>query len=387
MTINTVSATPNIIKNCILELARDPELRKIAAYIWGPPGIGKSHIVSQIANKLNWALIDLRLTRMDSTDLTGLPYLHEEEKKTIYYLPEFLPTEEMIEEWGKKGCIIFLDELSAAELRLQASAYELVLDRRVGKYKLPDNVMVIAAGNRIEDGAIAYDLTSALSDRFIHFNAMPSLESWLEWEKEQAELGNPIAKEIKAFLKTQPQFLDEGFQSTGAINDDKIKPSPRSWEKVSNIIKTIKDDKLRKILIPGLVGAATAHEFFFVCEEIASLSPMSEYIRLGNLKDDEGIKAILPQKTSGLFGLGYSLPSYCTKENDFLGACYVFNIMANIKDNKPRKEILVTSIISLMLKAQSIDNSNLPVKIARSPAYKAMRKEHMAAFSEISVSK
>jgi hypothetical protein len=51
---------------------------------------------------------------MDSTDLTGLPYLHQESKKTIYYLPEFLPTEEMIANSGKEGCIIFLDELSAA---------------------------------------------------------------------------------------------------------------------------------------------------------------------------------------------------------------------------------------------------------------------------------
>jgi len=227
MTINTVPATPDIIKDCILELAKSEDLRKIAPYIWGPPGCGKSDIVRQIAKELDWALIDLRLTRMDSTDLTGLPYLHEESKQTIYYLPEFLPTAEMIAEWGRRGCIIFLDELSAAEPRLQASSYELILDRRIGKYKLPDNVMVVAAGNRLEDGAIAYDLTSALSDRFIHFNAMTSINSWLKWEKKRAEAGRPIVKEIKSFLQAQPQFLDEGFKSTGASTDDKINPSPR----------------------------------------------------------------------------------------------------------------------------------------------------------------
>lgn len=383
MTINTVPATPDIIKECILQLAKNDDLRKIAPYIWGPPGIGKSDIVRQIAKELGWALIDLRLTRMDSTDLTGLPYLHEEKEQTIYYLPEFLPTTEMIEAWGKKGCIIFLDELSAAEPRLQASAYELILDRRIGKYKLPDNVMVVAAGNRIEDGAIAYDLTSALSDRFVHFNAMTSLESWLKWEEQRAKAGRPIVPEIKAFLQASPQFLDEGFAATGVNTDDKINPSPRTWEKTSNIMETVTDERLRKILIPGLVGTATANEFFFVIEEIASLAPMSEYIRLGNLKDDDGIKAILPQKTSGLFGLGYSLPAYCTTEEDFLGACYVFNVLASINDNQPRKEILVTSIISLFLKAQKIDSKDLPRKIGRSAAYKAMRKEHMAAFAEI----
>lgn len=74
----------------------------------------KSDLVREIAKDLNWHLIDLRLTRMDSTDLSGLPYLHEESKQTIYYLPEFLPTEQMISDWGRDGCIIFLDELSAA---------------------------------------------------------------------------------------------------------------------------------------------------------------------------------------------------------------------------------------------------------------------------------
>jgi MoxR-like ATPase len=122
MTINTVSATPDVIKDCIMQLARNEDLRKFPAYIHGAPGSGKSDLVREIAQDLNWHLIDLRLTRMDSTDLSGLPYLHEESKQTIYYLPEFLPTEQMIFDWNKDGCIIFLDELSACEPRLQATA-------------------------------------------------------------------------------------------------------------------------------------------------------------------------------------------------------------------------------------------------------------------------
>jgi MoxR-like ATPase len=187
----------------------------------------KSEIVQQIAQELNWHLIDLRLTRMDSTDLTGLPYLHEATKKTIYYLPEFYPTEEMIKSWSKDGCIIFLDELSSCEPRLQVSAYQLVLERRINDYKVPDNVMIIAAGNRIEDNCIAYDLTAAISDRFIHFNAISSLESWMKWEKKRAEAGRPIVAEVKAFLQTSPQFLDEGFAAMGVNSDDKINVSPR----------------------------------------------------------------------------------------------------------------------------------------------------------------
>jgi MoxR-like ATPase len=114
MTINTVSATPDVIKDCIMQLANNEDLRKSAVMLHGAPGCGKSDLVREIAEDLNWHLIDLRLTRMDSTDLTGLPYLHEESKSTIYYLPEFLPTEESIKATGKDGCIIFLDEILAA---------------------------------------------------------------------------------------------------------------------------------------------------------------------------------------------------------------------------------------------------------------------------------
>lgn len=382
MTINTVSATPDVIKDCIMSLARNEELRKLAVYIHGPSGVGKSDLVREIATDLNWQLIDLRLTRMDSTDLSGLPYLHEESKQTIYYLPEFLPTEESIKAQGKDGCIVFLDELSAAEPRLQSTSYEFVLDRRIGKYKVPDNVMIIAAGNRVEDGCIAYELTAAISDRFIHFDVMTSVNSWLKWEQRRAKAGRPIVPAVKAFLQARPEFLDKGF---GVIsdNDDKINPSSRSWERVSNIMETVTDESLLKFILPGILGSATAHEFFFAVEELGSLAPMSEYIRLGLACDDAGIREILPTKITGLFGLSYSLPAYCKEENDFIGACHVLSVLSEIEDNLPRKELLVTSVTSLFVKAQQVDNKTLPFKIRASKAYAAMRKEHLLAWSDL----
>jgi len=378
MTINTVTATPDIIKQCVTAQLKDPTLRTFAPYIWGEPGIGKSEIVAQIAKENGWALIDLRLTRMDSTDLTGLPYLHEESKKTVYYLPEFLPTEAMIAEWKKKGCIVFLDELSAAEPRLQASAYELILDRRIGKYKLPENVMVVAAGNRIEDGAIAYDLTSALSDRFLHYTCLASAQSWIEWADK-----NDVHATVKSFIQARPEFLTKGFKGvTQNANDDKINPSPRSWKRVSDLMWRIEKENMQKIMVPGIVGAASSVEYFSTVEEISSLAPMSEYIRLGLDKNAEGLRNLLPNKIAGLFGLGYSLPAYCEKEEDFVGACYVFNELANIEDDLPRKEILCSGIITLFTRAQEI-NAKMAKAIHRAPAYKVMRKQHMAAFAEI----
>lgn len=382
MTINTVSSTPDVIKKCVMDLAKSPDLRKLAVYLWGAPGLGKSDLVREIAQDLNWDLIDLRLTRMDSTDLSGLPYLHEESKQTIYYLPEFLPTEDSIKAKGKDGCIIFLDELSSCEPRIQSTSYELVLDRKLGKYSVPDNVMVIAAGNRLEDNAIAYDLTSAISDRFIHFDVMTSVNSWLKWEQRRAENGRPIVPEVKAFLLAKPEFLDQGFKSI-AETDDKINVSPRSWERVSNIMETIKDESLLKVILPGVIGSAAAHEFWFCIEEIGNLSPMQDYIALGLKEDDEALKQILPAKLTGLYGLSYSLPAYCTKEEDFIGACHVFNVLADIEDNLPRKEILASSVITLFTKAQKVDNKNLPFKIRASKAYAAMRKQHMLGFTEL----
>lgn len=161
------------------------------------------------------------------------------------------------------------------------------------------------------------------------------------------------------------------------------KEFPTTWERVSNILEKITDEQKLKIILPGILGAAASHEFFFAIQELASLAPMGDYIKYGIAENDEAIKNILPNKITGLYGLGYSLPSYCKTEEDFVGACYVFNVLGSIQDNLPRKEILVTSVISLFTKAQKIDNKKLPHKICKSPAYKIMREEHMNAFADL----
>lgn len=116
MTINTKQSSIALVKKCVKAQIQSPILSKKATYIWGPAGIGKSQIVAQIAEELNYKLFDIRLTTKDSTDLTGLPYLNEETRRTIYYIPEFFPTEQDIKDAGYDGAIIFLDELSAAIL-------------------------------------------------------------------------------------------------------------------------------------------------------------------------------------------------------------------------------------------------------------------------------
>ena len=372
MTINTVTSTVGDVKKLLLEQCKDDVLRHMAVWIHGAPGVGKSEIMKQVAEEMNYMLIDLRLTRMDTTDLTGLPYLDPDTKQTIFYLPEFLPTEEKIAEAGFDGALIFLDEISSAEPRLQVSAYELVLDRTVGNYKAPDNCFIVAAGNRVEDGAIAYEMTSAISDRLIHYVVDAVPQDWLEWAKE-----NGINVEVLTFIETKPDFLTNGFEKMldgRQDSDNKIIPSPRSWTRVSQVLDAVEDPKLRRAIIPGIIGQSTAIEFFHTVEEIGQLAPMSEYIRLAQAKDIKGLKKILPTGIPGLYGLGYSLPAYCSKEEDFIAATFVFNIMTEINDGLPRNEILSVAMIALFKKSQSTGKANIIRKITKSDAYRKMRK-------------
>ena len=376
MAINTVTSTPNRIKSCINRQIRSPKLRHKSAYIWGKPGIGKSQLVAQLAKEFNFKLFDVRLTTKDSTDLIGLPFLHEETRRTIYYIPEFFPTEQDLIDEGFDGGIVFLDELSAAELRLQAASYELCLDRRVGKYKLPDNVIVIAAGNRVEDGAIAYELTSALADRFIHYLCVPSVKDFLAWGE------NILHTSVKTMIKTKPDHLDGGFENM-AETDNSIIPSPRSWETVSDMMFEMEGEPdLLKVMVPGVIGTASAQEFFFVTEELSKLAPMEDYIALALKKDKRGLLELLPNELPGLYGMGYSLPSFCETEEHYVAACYIFNVLGNVADNLPRKEIMSNAMTTLFDRAHKIGDTNIARQVRRSDAYKEMRKS-MKSFAEI----
>lgn len=148
-------------------------------------------------------------------------------------------------------------------------------------------------------------------------------------------------------------------------------------------MKTITDDNLRKIIIPGILGEAVSTEFFCTVEELANLAPMSEFVRLGIDKNDQELLKIMPNTLPSLFGFSYALPQYCSEEKHFMGACYAFKILNDIKDDKPRMEILTTAMLNLFNRANLIDATNLPKKIVRSAAYKAMRKDLSIIFEDM----
>ena len=130
--------------------------------IWGPPGIGKSDLIAELAQEDNRPVTDVRLNLWEPTDIKGIPYYNSKENTMSWAPPAELPTDENAND------VLFLDELVSAAPAVQAAAYQLVLNRRVGTYKLPKGVGIVAAGNRMSDKGVTYRMPSPLANRFVH---------------------------------------------------------------------------------------------------------------------------------------------------------------------------------------------------------------------------
>ncbi len=215
-------------------------------FLWGAPGIGKSQIVAQVAKEKNYKLIDIRAVLLDPVDLRGLPRVNADGQAT-WCPPSFLPKENCTE------CgIVFLDELNAAPPLVQAACYQLVLDRRIGEYVLPDGWTVVAAGNGEKDRSVTHRMPTALANRMVHINMQTSTEDWLSWAEK-----SDIALEILAFLRFRPKLLHD-FDPQSA---SKAFASPRSWEFVSNMLKAALEPELEYELFQGTIGMTAATEF------------------------------------------------------------------------------------------------------------------------------
>ncbi|MDH5645780.1 MAG: MoxR family ATPase, partial [Candidatus Heimdallarchaeota archaeon] len=216
-------------------------------FLWGPPGIGKSALVKQLALEKGRPLVDIRLPLMDPVDLRGLPMIDKERLQAVWLPPDFLPPAD-----SPPG-ILFLDEINAAPPAIQASAYQLILDKGIGTYKLPKGWIVIAAGNRVSDRSVAYKLPSALANRFTHLEIDPNITDWIAWAWK-----NSIDPMVISFLKLQPHLLTKFDPKTNHT----AFPSPRSWVFVSKLLK-LRDQNLVLYMntVKGTVGEAASHQF------------------------------------------------------------------------------------------------------------------------------
>jgi len=175
MEVVTRTVTPNKAKNA-LSIAMK---KKRPIFLWGPPGIGKSDVVKQITDSLsNSHLIDIRLSLWEPTDIKGIPYFDANQGKMVWGAPSELPDEEFAKAFD--NIVLFLDEMNSAAPAVQAAAYQLILNRRVGQYKLPDNVIIVAAGNREADKGVTYRMPAPLANRFIHLEMAVNFDDWFQ---------------------------------------------------------------------------------------------------------------------------------------------------------------------------------------------------------------
>lgn len=222
-----------------------------SVFLWGPPGIGKSELVKSIADELGGVMIDLRMAQMEPTDIRGIPYYNATENNMCWAPPVSLPTKEFADK--HPVVVLFLDELNSAPPAVQAVGYQLILDRKIGEYELPDNVVICAAGNRETDKGVAYRMPTPLSNRFIHIEMRSDLNAWQKWAIE-----NNINNDVIGFLSHNKGDLHD-FDPKKNL---RAFPTPRSWTFVSDLLKQEgMDEETLFTLIAGTVGEGLAHKF------------------------------------------------------------------------------------------------------------------------------
>lgn len=219
-------------------------------FLWGPPGIGKSDLVSGIANELGAVMIDLRLSQMDPTDIRGIPFYNKEINKMDWAAPIELPDEEFASKYPL--VVLFLDELNAAPPAVQAAAYQLILNRAVGKYRLPENVVMVAAGNRESDKGVTFRMPSPLANRFVHLEVRADFPSWEHWAVQ-----NKIHKDVVGYLA----FAKQDLFDFDPRSSSRSFATPRSWAFVSELLDDNDNDSSTTDLVAGTVGEGMAVKF------------------------------------------------------------------------------------------------------------------------------
>lgn len=219
-------------------------------FIWGPPGIGKSDAIHQIGEDMDAHVIDVRLSLWEPTDIKGIPYYNSTTNTMCWAPPVELPSEEMASQHDH--IILFLDEMNSAPPAVQAAAYQLILNRRVGTYKLPDNVLVVAAGNREADKGVVYRMPSPLANRFVHLEIAVNFDDWLSWA-----VNNKVHKDVVGFLTFSKQNLYD-FDPSKATRSF---ATPRTWAFVSGLLDDDIDESTLTNLTSGAIGDGTAVKF------------------------------------------------------------------------------------------------------------------------------
>jgi ATPase family associated with various cellular activities (AAA) len=279
--LETAGITPSRLRMALMHSLS----RKRPLFVWGPPGIGKSDIVAQVARDLNRPLIDIRLPLMEPTDMRGIPYLAEvkvyDAAGNLMRDETDVPLTEKVFRWSNPSdlptdpnsrALVFFDEMSAAPPSVQAATYQIILNRRIGTYQLPDDVVIVAAGNRVKDKGVAYNMPMPLANRFTHVTLETNIDDWKEWA-----IMNRVHKDVVGYLSFQPNDL-MNFQPSA---DSYAFATPRSWYFASELLQEVgMDGEMRDAnlpddvlgdLIKGTVGEGPGVKFMTYRKQAANL--------------------------------------------------------------------------------------------------------------------
>ena len=280
------SVTPSEARSRVLRAFKS----KRPIFLWGPPGIGKSELIEGITEELGGKLIDLRLGQCEPTDLRGIPFFDRDKGVMNWAPPIELPSQELADQYPV--IVLFLDEMNSAAPAVQGAAYQLVLNRKVGTYNLPDNVVVVAAGNRESDKGVSYRMPSPLANRFVHLEVRQDFDSWFQWA-----VNHSVHKDVVGYIGFAKQDLFD-FEPKSASRSF---ATPRSWSFVSQFLydEDATDAELTD-LIAGTIGEGLAVKFM-AHRKVAGQMPNPSDVLAGKVKE------LKVKEVSAMYSLTISL--------------------------------------------------------------------------------
>ncbi|HYA39164.1 MAG TPA: MoxR family ATPase [Candidatus Methylomirabilis sp.] len=286
--------------------------------LWGPPGVGKSQMVAQVARKHGVPVIDIRLSQMEPTDLRGIPFRVDDVVE--WAIPAMLPD---IKRHGSVG-ILFLDEITSAAPTVSAAAYQLILDRRLGVYQVPDGWAIFAAGNRQGDRGVTYSMPAPLANRFSHFEVETHLDDWVAWA-----YANNIDERVIAFLRFRPELLfefDPAHIGLGAF------PSPRSWEFAHRALAKFGDSpELLLGALEACVGPAAGVELKAFIENLDNLPDIDAIVN--------GTSSTVPKETDLQYAVASALVGRAIRARGSADESKVFGNILDYAGRFPSREM------------------------------------------------
>ncbi len=294
--------------------------------IWGPPGIGKSQLVAQAAAQHEAPMIDIRLSQMEPSDLRGIPFRIDD--LVEWAPPAMLPD---TQRHGSHG-ILFLDEITAAAPTVSAAAYQLILDRRLGHYHVPEGWAIFAAGNRQGDRGVTYSMPAPLANRFSHFELEPHLDDWTAWAYWRG-----LDERIIGFLRLRPELL---FDFDASKNPTAF-PSPRSWEFAHRAVQKFETDaSVLNDALQACVGAAAGSQLHAFIQHAAELPDLDAIV--------DGTDDTVPESVDLQYAVAAALVGRALRAQNEDNGPKVLGAVLTYAQKFPQREIGVMLVCDLL---------------------------------------